>query len=198
MKKRILPLALAVLCVSAASAQVTLRPYVGINSHSLTEDFDDADWKSKIGYQVGVDLQIGSKFYVQPGIQLDFVKNRIEPKVTIPGFEDTDFKRSHVRIPVMVGYAFGEVDGDFAARIFTGPNAAFLITAKFEDEDVKEQLKSAVFGWNVGAGLDFSILFIDVGYQIGLSEVFDDLGLDEENGSKGNYFYANAGVRIRF
>ncbi len=197
MKKILFLLALAVFSASAVSAQLTLRPYVGINSNSLTEDFEDTNWKSKIGYQIGVDLQIGSKFYVQPGLQLEFAKNRIEPKVSIPGFEDIEFNRTHLRIPVMVGYAFGEVDGDFAARIFTGPNASIVISSEADGEDIKDELKNAVFGWNVGAGVDFSILFLDLGYQIGLSEVFEDLDLGE-NGSKGNSFYANAGVRIRF
>ncbi len=197
MKKILLSFVLIAFCAGAVSAQLTLRPYLGINSNSLSEDLGDlAEWKSKIGYQVGADLQIGSKFYVQPGVQLEFAKNKIEPKIA--GAESSDFTRTHLRIPVMVGYAFGEVDGDLAARIFTGPNASILMAAEADDEDIKDQLKNAVFGWNVGVGLDFSILFIDLGYQIGLSDVFDDLGIDAENGSRGNAFYANAGLRIRF
>lgn len=195
MKKVLFLLVAAVSSASSVSAQLTLRPYVGINSNSLTEDFEDSKWKSKIGYQVGVDLQIGSKLYVQPGIQAEFAKNEIES--LIPGVdEDFEFKRTHIRIPVMVGYAFGEIDGDFAARIFTGPNASIVISSEADGEDIKEDLKNAVFGWNIGAGVDFSILFLDLGYQFGLSEVFDSEDFD--NGSKGNSFYANAGVRIRF
>ncbi|GAB4499160.1 MAG: hypothetical protein OHK0019_35800 [Saprospiraceae bacterium] len=196
MKKIFFLLVATVFSASIVYGQLTLRPYVGINSNSLTEDFEDSEWKSKIGYQVGVDLQIGSKLYVQPGVQLEFAKNQIES--IIPGVdEDFEFKRTHVRIPVMVGYAFGEIDGDFAARIFTGPNASIVISSEADGEDIKDELKNAVFGWNVGAGVDFSILFLDLGYQIGLSEVFEDFNLGE-NGSKGNSFYANAGIRIRF
>lgn len=197
MKKSIFILLLSVIGASGISAQLTIRPYVGINSNTLTEDIADfADWKTKIGYQLGADLQIGRRFYVQPGFQAEFARNKIES--TIPGSEDTEFKRTHLRVPVMVGYAFGKIDGNFAARLFTGPNASIVLAAEVDDQDIKDQLKNAVFGWNVGAGLDISILFIDLGYQIGLSNVFDDLGLDAENGSKGNAFYANAGVRLRF
>lgn len=197
MKKILLSLVLIAIFAGALSAQLTLRPYVGVNANSLSEDLGDlAEWKSKIGYQVGADLQIGSKFYVQPGVQLEFAKNKIEPKIA--GAESSDFKRTHLRIPVMVGYAFGEVDGNLAARVFTGPNASIVMAAEVDDEDIKDELKSAVFGWNIGVGLDFSILFVDLGYQIGLSDVFDDLGIGAENGSRGNAFYANAGVRVRF
>lgn len=194
MKKQILALAAAILAVSFAQAQFALRPYVGINSHNLTEDFDDAEWKSKIGYQLGVDFQIGNKFYVQPGVQLEFARNSIGID-TLAG--EIKFERTHLRVPVMVGYSFGEVDGDFAARIFTGPNAVIVFSTSSDDgffNITKDDLKKAVFGWNVGVGLDISIIFIDAGYQFGLSEVFENF----DNGSRDNFFYANAGVRIRF
>lgn len=127
MKKQLSTLAIAILAVSIGQAQLALRPYVGINSHNLTEDFRDADWKSKVGYQIGADLQIGNKFYVQPGFQLEFVRNSLVLD-TLGG--DIKFKRTHLRVPVMFGYAFGEVDGNFAARIFTGPNASIVLSSE--------------------------------------------------------------------
>lgn len=189
--------AIALLFVAAtATAQLTLRPYAGINSNTLTEDVEDlVDWKSKVGYQLGADLQIGNKFYVQPGVQMEFVKNTAEFQIINP--TSSDFSRTHLRIPLMIGYAFGEIDGNFAARVFTGPNASIVLSAEVEDEDIKDELKNAVFGWNVGFGADISILFIDLGYQFGLSEVFENLDIDPENASKSNAFYANVGLRIR-
>lgn len=194
MKKQLFLLAIAVSVAASAQAQLALRPYIGVNAHKLTKDFEDAAWKSSLGYQLGIDLQIGTKFYVQPGIQFEFTKNSI-----VPDLEEMeiDFKRTHLRIPVMVGYAFGGVGSTFSARIFTGPNASILLSSETGEGifDInKEDLKNAVFGWNVGAGLDFSIVFIDAGYQFGLSEVFKNF----ENGSKDHFYYANAGLRIRF
>ena len=196
MKKTSIAFVALLFVAATATAQLTLRPYVGINSSNLTEDIEDVvDWKSKVGYQLGADLQIGNKFYVQPGVQMEFVKNTVEFQLINP--ESDNFSRTHLRVPLMIGYAFGEIDGNFAARIFTGPNASILLSAKVEDDDIKDQLKDAVFGWNVGFGADLSILFIDLGYQFGLSEVFEDLDIDPENGSKSNAFYANIGLRIR-
>lgn len=196
MKKTSIAFVALLFVAATATAQLTLRPYAGINSSNLTEDVEDVvDWKSKVGYQLGADLQIGNKFYVQPGVQMEFVKNTVEFQLINP--ESDNFSRTHLRVPLMIGYAFGEIDGNFAARIFTGPNASILLSAKVEDDDIKDQLKDAVFGWNVGFGADLSILFIDLGYQFGLSEVFEDLDIDPENGSKSNAFYANIGLRIR-
>lgn len=194
MRKQVFTLAFVALVVCFSQAQVGFRPYVGVNSHTLTENFEDADWKSALGYQLGLDVQIGSKFYVQPGLQLEFAKNKIEPTGTGTGIE-INVKRTHLRLPVMVGYAFGNLDGNFSFRIFTGPNASIVLNSDAEDFDLdKDDLKSAVFGWNAGAGVDISILFIDLGYQIGLSEVFENF----DNGSKDNFYYANAGIRLRF
>ncbi|MEZ4965455.1 MAG: porin family protein [Saprospiraceae bacterium] len=195
MKKQIITLAFIFCTFSLALAQVTLRPYVGINSHNLTEDFDDADWKSAVGYQVGIDLQIGGKFYIQPGVQLEFAKNKLD--FTTP-VGNVDLKRTHLRIPVMLGVALGENSGNFSFRIFTGPNASILLDSNTDEIDLNNNSwKDAVFGWNVGAGLDLSIFFVDLGYQFGLSDVYD---LKVVNGAdaKDNVFYANAGLRVRF
>ncbi|MBK8194586.1 MAG: porin family protein [Lewinellaceae bacterium] len=192
MKRQILLFSILAASLSAVHAQVAFRPYVGINSHTITKDFQDAEWRSALGYQVGADLQIGSKLYIQPGLQLEYAKNKFEILGT--GI-NIDVKRTSLRIPVMVGYSLGKVDGDFSFRIFTGVNASILLSSSAEDFDLnKDDWKNAVFGWNVGAGLDFSIIFIDLGYQMGLSEVFETI----DTGSKDNLFYGNAGLRIRF
>lgn len=192
MKNYAIVMCLVFISVATAQAQASLRPYVGVNSSKLTENLDTAIFKSQIGFQFGVDLQIGKKFYVQPGIQLEFRQNKIDPRVE----DDQKLNRSMLRIPVVVGYSFGEVDGDFAFRVFTGPNAAINLSSKTDDDPIIEDgdIKSAVFGWNAGLGVDFSIIFIDLGYEFGLSEVFDNV----DGAVRNNLFYGNAGLRIRF
>jgi len=192
MKKHIFMLAVALLTAATAQAQVALRPYVGVNSSKLTGNLDTATFKNQVGFQIGADLQIGNKFYVQPGVQLEFRQNTIDPRVD----EDQKLNRSMLRIPVVVGYSFGEVDGDFAFRVFTGPNAAINLSSKTDDGSIieDEDIKSAIFGWNAGLGVDISIIFVDLGYEFGLSEVFENVDGTVRN----NLFYANAGLRIRF
>ena len=192
MKKQALILALFVLTTAFAQAQIALRPYVGINSHTLTKDFTDANWKSGLGYQAGVDFQIGSQFFVQPGLQIEFAKNQLDSANISSIFH---LKRTHFRLPVMVGYAFGNLDGNFSFRIFTGPNASIVVSENSGGFISKSDLKNTVFGWNAGAGIDISIIFVDLGYQVGLSDVFKS---SVDNGSKDNFFYANAGIRLHF
>lgn len=193
MKNVLLTLALALSVYSLAEAQMTLRPYVGLNSSSLTKDIiqDSAAFANNVGFQLGADLQIGDKFYVQPGIQLEFLKNKIEPRSD----QSVDFRRSYLRIPVMVGYNFSGAESAFGFRAFTGPNFGFNMSSKTDFGNVEEAVKNTIFGWNAGLGIDFiSILFVDMGYQFGLSEVLENVGDSPRN----NLFYANAGLRVRF
>jgi hypothetical protein len=191
----------------SASAQLTLRPYVGFNSSTLTKELiENSEFKSSLGYQIGADLQIGDKFYFQPGIQFEALNNtKIFLSSTGQGNIDFDLKRSYLRIPVMIGYNFTGAESIFGLRIFTGPNAAIKLNGKIGDGsgtinqiEIEDELQSMIFGWNAGIGLDvISILFVDMGYQIGLSSVFKDVeGLNE--GSRNNLFYGNVGLRIKF
>ena len=191
MNKILFSIALTVLCTCAVSAQVTLRPFIGLNSSSLT-DIDSANFNNKVGYQLGGDLQIGSKFYIQPGVQFEFVKNEVN-RVT---GTITKYSRTNMRIPVLVGYSFGGIDANWALRIFTGPNATFNLSDKTEGSNSGNfDLNKIIWGWNAGVGVDIlSILFIDFGYQFGLSDVFDGLN----DAPRNNLFYANAGLRFRF
>jgi hypothetical protein len=186
------------------SAQFSIRPYIGLNSSKLTKElFTDNDSKMSLGYQVGADLQIGTKLYVQPGLQLEFLKNS---KISGPvsSLEDFDLKRTYLRIPVMVGYNFAAPESAFGFRIFTGPNAAFKLSGKIGDEgvvgdvDPVDNLQSVILGWNVGVGIDLiKYVFVDAGYEIGLTEIFEDTeGLN--SGIRNNLFFLNAGLRFAF
>ncbi len=194
--KKILGLFLFLSLNQLAFAQLEIRPQIGVNSSTLTKDIALGTFNSEQGLQFGADLIIGNRFYVQPGIFWESVRNRVEP-----GGEDEDlsFKVNRVRIPLLVGYKLfpSETGRYFNLRLFTGPNASFAINKDIEDNNLsfgKDDLKSSVFGWNAGAGIDIAILFVDFGYMFGLSEVFNGV----ESGPRNNLFYANGGLRIRF
>jgi len=186
----------AMLMGYAAQAQLTIRPQVGVNSSSLSSDDDLINFNAGTGFQVGVDFQIGNKVYFQPGIQLEFLKNRVEFG-NGAAIEESDYDRTGIRVPLMVGFrAVDDPDSGLNLRLFTGPNA-LLQLSQDSDEGVlddldDDDLKDLVFGWNVGAGVDFSILFFDIGYQFGISEIFDDADAAPRN----NLFYGNLGLRL--
>jgi opacity protein-like surface antigen len=189
-------LCVAMLTVFAAQAQFTIRPQVGVNSSSLSSDDNLIDFNAGTGFQVGVDFQIGNKVYFQPGIQLEFLKNQVEIG-SGAAIEESDYDRTGIRVPLMIGFrAVEDPDSDLNLRLFTGPNALLQLSQDSDEsilDDIDDDdLKDLVFGWNVGAGVDFSILFFDIGYQFGISEIFNDA----DSAPRNNLFYGNLGLRI--
>jgi hypothetical protein len=183
---------------SHAFGQISLRPFVGVNSSTLTKDFNNVAWQSEAGYQVGADLLIGNRVYFAPGVHWELIRQNFDPTNPIPGF-DTQFRSSHIRVPLLLGFrAFSRENGGFFnLRLFTGPDVAFR-TSSSEHAFLGIELnnntyKNLSWSWNGGIGVDVLFLFIDVGYKIGLSDYFEN---SINNGSRTNIFYANAGFRF--
>jgi hypothetical protein len=186
----------------SAHSQLALRPYLGFNTSQLTNDLvESSNMKTQFGYQVGVDFQLGDKFYVQPGLQFESLNNSNNTSSS----DDIDLVRTYLRLPLMVGYSFGRAESMFALRLFTGFNAALSLGGNvdgrsgiIQGSELKDELKNLIFGWNAGVGLNvFSIFFVDMGYQLGLTDILKNAeGLN--SGVRNNLFYANAGIRARF
>jgi len=181
--------------IQSVSAQISLRPQAGFNASSLTKDFDGDDFEDKWGFQFGVDLQIGNRLYFQPGILWESATNELKQEIQD---DNNEFTINRIRIPVMAGYKlFGETTNRLLdIRVFTGPNIAFVVDKDLGDDPLFQDndFKDSAWGWNLGMGVDLAFIFVDVGYQFGLSEVFENASKDIRN----NLFYANAGLRIGF
>ena len=178
-----------------ASAQFSLRPQIGYNSSTLTKRFQDQQFGPEAGFQFGVDMQIGERFYIQPGILWESANNELRDMIN---GNNSSFQVNRVRVPVMLGYKLigPDVGGLIDARIYTGPNASFVISKDLKQTSLinKDDFQNAVYGWNIGAGFDVAIVFVDFGYSFGLSEVFENAASTARN----NLFYVNAGLRIGF
>jgi len=178
-----------------ATAQFSLRPQIGYNSSTIIKRFQDQQFGPESGFQFGVDMQIGKQFYIQPGILWESANNELRDMIN---GNNSGFQVNRVRVPVMIGYKLigPDVGGLVDARIFTGPNASFVINKDLKQTSLisKDDFQNAVYGWNIGAGFDVAIVFVDLGYSFGLSEVFEKAASDARN----NLFYVNAGLRIGF
>jgi len=185
--------------INPTQAQLSLRPFVGVNSATLTKNFEDTEWLNQVGYQGGLNVLLGNRMFFQPGLQYEFIRMNFNPNNPIPGF-NTDFKASHFRIPLMVGFrAFDQSNGGlFNFRLFTGPDVALSVsnsTHSFLGVQLrKEDYQRLHWSWNGGIGFDFLFLFVDLGYKFGLSEYFKQGNID--NSSRTNIFFANIGFRF--
>jgi hypothetical protein len=192
MKKLIIASAVFVLFGYSAIAQISLRPQAGIKIANISYESVHGQLKGKTGISFGVDLQVGSTLFLQPGLNLTPMKLEIE--------NIGDISINKLNFPVMVGYKFFEPDGGraFGVRLFAGTNFAFSINDKISDaitDITLDDLKKFHLAAIGGVGLDISILFVDVSYKYGITKTISPkIG----NASSLNGFLINAGVRIGF
>lgn len=181
----------ALVCLSStAFAQFSIRPQVGVNFTSFSEELLDANWSSNVGYQLGLDVQFGSKIYVQPGL------NYQASRLTFEGAEDIKIVTTRINIPVLVGVKlFEENSSAFGARLFAGPNLALHTSDDIGDAIQgisSDDFNNAQFSGLAGGGLDIGILFVDLVYKFGISKYIDTGSQD----TRVNVFMINAGIRL--
>jgi hypothetical protein len=196
--KTVMFLGVFLLCSLILEAQVELRPYVGVNSSSMTKgNTSTVDFKDGIGYQLGLDLQIGKRIYLQPGVSFEMIKNEVGTEVIDL---NADLSLQRIRVPLLIGFRLFEsgIRSNFNIRWFTGPNFSYIVNKDLDERLVFDEhdFKDANWGWNFGAGVDFSVFFVDAGYTVGLSDVLENNVYVESLNN--NLFYANAGLRVRF
>jgi len=192
MKKYIFVFALALSMTAVTYGQVEIKGLGGINFASLSKHPSGTDWKAQAGYQFGVGVLIGDKFYVEPGVQ--FVRNSrvVTPETT----EEFDFSQNFIKIPVYAGYhILGHESGPVALRLFAGPAVSIAgKISKGEDQISKDDIKNAHFMLDAGVGVDILFLFVEFNYEYALTDYF----ADEAHSSKHSSFGINAGIHIDF
>lgn len=178
MKKIILTVA-AVFAFGFANAQETkFGVKGGLNVANLSGDIEDNS--SKVGFHVGgfVEIKVSDKFSVQPELLFSTQGTKLEESGTNYSYE-SNLNLSYLNIPVMAKYYVAE-----GFSLEAGPQIGFLTTAKSDftatesgitvsgDEDVKDEFESIDFGFNFGAGYDFTEnLSAGLRYNLGLSNI---------------------------
>ncbi|MDH3651938.1 MAG: PorT family protein [Saprospiraceae bacterium] len=176
-----------------AIAQLSIRPQAGFNSSTLTKDLSDSEFRTKLGFQFGLDVQIGDRIYFEPGLFWESNKNELEERLN--GIRN-GFDMQRLYVPLMVGVRlFGSpINEIFDLRFFTGPTFSYTVQKNLKDVSLleKDDFKDALLGWSAGMGFDASVIFIDIDYSFGISDA-----LEGSVGTSGqNIFHANAGIRI--
>lgn len=205
MKKVILS-AIAVLVFGFANAQkAEFGLKGGLNIANQIYSGNGAPSPSAVtAFHVGgfVDIEISDKFSIQPELLYSMQGASFDLKVALNGANyDTKntFKLSYINIPVMFKY--------YAAEKFSleaGPQIGFLVSSDMKTEfmgqsvtqDVKSLYNSVDFGFNIGAGYDFTEnISAGVRYNLGLANV-----AKTESGSnetvKNNVFSVSLGYKF--
>ena len=184
-----------ILGISVVSfSQTTVKLAFGINSSRLSTDEGVWSNEARIGYQVGGSWLIGNKFYVEPGVYWSTMSSDMVHK------DEIDFNFSNkvgmFRIPVFAGYhILGDAsESFFNLRVFGGPSIAFVTSVEESVGLTKGDFSKVLWGMDAGIGINVWWLFLDMGYEWGLNDVYSH---EELGSAKGKAFWTNIGVRFR-
>lgn len=165
--KKIILAAIAVMAFGFTNAQETRFGIKGgINLSTLTGEYED-DTKSLVGFTVGgfAEIKVIERLAIQPELLYSAQGAKFED-----AFGKYDANLNYLNIPVLAKF--------FITKQFTveaGPQIGFLLSAKIDGEDAKDFYKSADFGFNFGAGYNFTDNFsAGIRYTVGLSGVYDN------------------------
>lgn len=179
-------IACAALFATTAQAQVTLNPKVGVSLSDMKDATEDVDTKGRLGYQVGVDLRLGTMLYLQPGFY--FQQTGLEQQVTGGLTYNLDVRGIH--IPVLLGLRAGTGLAGF--RIVGGPALTLVQSVKDNAGLVtKDDLTERRLGAMLGVGVDVMGLTVDLTGEMGLTRFFEQ-GSD----AKLRTFRLSAGMRF--
>ncbi len=214
MKKIITSIAMLAVFSGSALAQqhsLNIRAYGGINILQLSTDnstsiingiVHNTTISGRTGYQAGGSITFGSRGYIQPGFQYTNLSTKIVNKSTIDQanvFTDETTVQV-ISIPLKFGFRFidPQTEDFFNVRVFGGFDGHHVIGVKHGTnsgaigEITKDDYTNLILNADFGMGVDLWFLFIDAGYQIGLTPVHSS-----GDKAKASAFYTNLGIRIK-
>jgi hypothetical protein len=177
-------------------AQFDLGIKAGYATSKLSTDIDDIKESVKHGFQIGAFVRLGKRLYLQP----EFYYSTTGGKLKLEGTElEDEITLQNLCIPALVGYKI--INGEkINFRILAGPAMNFIINQEVSgDEVIQDPLQDSDFknvGWglDLGAGVDFLLLTLDVRYEIGLNDIYEPDSNDQT--LKNNLFIVSLGIKI--
>lgn len=160
------------------------------------------NWSGRAGYQYGLEVLLGNRFFVKPGIFMQ-VRNLDYSTVGLgsdgrPNGINTNsrYTSKALRIPVMAGLRLlkKEDPKTFNMYIIGGPTALIGLSADVGDNSLNFSTRSTQWYLGLGLGAEYRFLFLDAGYDVGMTNMFKGDGINTN--PKINSLYINAGLRF--
>ncbi|MDY0102142.1 MAG: porin family protein [Lentimicrobium sp.] len=186
--------ALSGFLVTAQTPDFTIGPKAGASFSSFSTEQDQIESEVRSSLNFGAFVRFGNKVYLQP--ELMFM-NRKGDITRSDLFESN--KSIHLKtldIPVLIGAKVIDTKV-FNIRILAGPVASLALnrditTDNWETGITSDDIRSANWGIQAGAGVDFLMLTFDLKYEFGISDFSKYEGLTLKN----NMFVVGLGWKI--
>lgn len=170
-----------------------INPKVGVNFYDISDASGDFDNDGKSGFHAGVDFRIGDKVFIQPGAHYYSLKSNFTNLGIVDQVIDEltdDVQLQTVRIPVMVGSSFLQND-KFGLRAQVGLVGLFPIGTSDNTIFDNDDYRNINFGAAAGLGMDIGIITLDLVYDFGLTDSFED---NANFNGKGNILSLSVGL----
>ena len=164
--KRIFLITIALMAFGVTNAHKTRFGIKGGLNITTYAGGDYWDANSLVGFQIGgfAEIKVIERLAIQPEVLFSMQGANLDTP-----FGDYDEKLNYINIPVLAKF--------YITKQFTvegGPQLGFLVSAKAEGEDIKDDFKSVDTGFNFGAGYNFTDnVSVNLRYTVGLSNVLD-------------------------
>lgn len=193
-----------------ASLSLTMTPLCGQEfrfgggySGSNVREAGDERWVGRAGYHAGIDLMLGGLWFIRPGAHLQ-VRNL---NYTMAGIDqngnpfgtDVEFRYTDrsLRVPLFVGRHLLDPSDDPGVNLYVmgGPTALFNLNADLDNDQLDVRTTGTQWYIGAGAGLEIAFLFVEGGYNVAMSNVFQ--GAEFRTNPRVNQVNLSAGIRLR-
>lgn len=198
-------------CISLFSyAQFELGLKASASMSSLTTNIEDYENAFKSGFQAGIYTRIGKKLHLQPEIYFGGKSGELTYNVQTEGpvltVKET-VTLSTVDVPVLVGLTILDPPA-VKIRLQAGPVASFVVNKDFDvtldgvseepGDEYREAWSNMNWALQFGAGVDVLFMTIDLRYELGLSNMYNqpESAPNSHETINNNLFLVSVGFRI--
>jgi len=190
-------IAILVFFAFSATAQVpyfTFGPKAGASFSRFSADQEQIKEEIKSSLHFGAFVRIGDKLYLQP--ELLFMNRKGDLSQTEVAGSTKSLHIKTLDVPVLLGGKL--IDTDLLnVRIMAGPVASLALNKDINSENwdnsiTGDDIRSANWGIQAGAGVDLLLFTLDLRYEFGISDYSKDEGLTLKN----NMFTVSLGLKI--
>lgn len=192
MKKTVLLAAFALISITAFAQQGSgFGIKGGLNYGANGDYFQSAENayknpKGNVGYHLGVFGKLGDKIYFRPELMYTKMKS---------DYDNNSFNMSKLDAPLLVGV---NVIGPL--QVFAGPALQYILDTDYEDITIGDVKNDFSVGLNIGAGVSFGKLGIDLRYERGFSknevEIVDGILSGDRIDTRPDQLILSLGLRL--
>ena len=171
---------------------------LGLNVSNLTGDFDENGAKAGLNFAgvLGIRVSESTPIFLESGL---YFTQRGASKD-----KNTYASLNYLEIPLLLKYGIAATD-DIAVLPFLGPTFSYGVGGKMKGGEGDDKVSSfgsdkfsrADVGIKVGCGAEYNKLYLELGYQFGLSNIADwKLNAKDDASVHNGAFFVNIGVNF--